>query len=119
MDRVIYKYVAVIGVDGIGNFNTQTATPNIDEIFKNGATTNYGLSMDPTISAENWGSMLLGAEPVVHGLTNSIIGHHDHKDEMLPSLFKRIKAAYPDALLASYCNWNPINIGLSIRSSLH
>lgn len=112
MDRVIYKYVAVIGVDGIGNFNTQTATPNIDEIFKNGTTTNYGLSMDPTISAENWGSMLLGAEPVVHGLTNSIIGHHDHKDEMLPSLFKRIKAAYPDALLASYCNWNPINIGL-------
>lgn len=110
--RIIYKYVAVIGVDGIGNFNMKALTPNLDKIFENGATTNYGLSMDPTISAENWGSMLLGAEPIVHGLTNSIIGHREHKNELLPSLFKRIKQVFPDAKLASYCNWNPINIGL-------
>ncbi len=110
--RTIYKYVAVIGIDGIGNFNMQALTPNLDKIFENGAITNYGLSMDPTISAENWGAMLLGAEPIVHGLTNSVIGHHEHKDEVLPSLFKRIKQAFPDANLASYCNWNPINIGL-------
>ncbi len=114
-ERVIYKYVAVIGIDGIGNFNTKTATPNFDKIFKNGAITNYGLSMDPTISAENWGAMLLGAEPVVHGLTNSKISHHDHNNELLPSLFKRIKEAYPQAKLASYCNWSPINIGLIER----
>ena len=96
----------------MGNFNMKTDTPNLDRIFENGAVTNYGLSMDPTISAENWGSMLLGAEPVVHGLTNSILSHHDHKDEKLPSLFKRIKAVYPNAFLASYCNWTPINVGL-------
>lgn len=114
-ERIIYKYVAVIGVDGIGNFNTKTPTPNFDKIFENGAVTNYGLSMDPTISAENWGSMLLGAEPIVHGLTNSKISHHIHKSELLPSLFKRIKNAYPDAKLASYCNWSPINVGLIER----
>ncbi len=114
-NRIIYKYVAVIGIDGIGNFNMKTNTPNIDKIFENGAITNYGLSMDPTISAENWGSMLLGAEPIVHGLTNSIIGHREHKNDLLPSLFKRIKEAYPEAALASYCNWNPINIGLIER----
>lgn len=111
-ERVIYKHVAVIGIDGIGNFNTQTLTPNFDKIFENGAITNYGLSMDPTISAENWGAMLLGAEPIVHGLTNNSLRQHDHKSEMLPSLFKRIKTAIPDATFASYCNWNPINIGL-------
>ena len=85
---------------------------DLDKIFENGATTNFGLSMDPTISAENWGAMLLGAEPIVHGLTNSKLSHNDHKNELLPSLFKRIYNAIPDAKLYSYCNWNPINIGL-------
>lgn len=111
-ERTIYKYVAVIGIDGMGNFNSQTPTPNLDRIFENGAVATHGLSMDPTISAENWGAMLLGAEPIVHGLTNSKIGNNDHKNELLPSLFKRIYDSLPDAKLYSYCNWNPINIGL-------
>lgn len=110
--RTVYKHVVVIGIDGMGNFNTKTDTPNLDRIFENGAKTNYGLSMDPTISAENWGSMLLGAEPVVHGLTNGKLGHNDHKSELLPSLFKRIYESVPYATLYSYCNWSPINIGL-------
>lgn len=112
MMKNVYKHVVVIGVDGIGSFNRNANTPNIDKIFEDGAVTFSGLSMDPTISAENWGSMLLGAEPVVHGLTNSIINQHDHKSEILPSLFKRIKSHIPDATLASYCNWSPINNGL-------
>lgn len=111
-NRTIYKHVVVIGVDGIGNFNAKTDTPNIDRIFENGAVTFDGLSMDPTISAENWGAMLLGAEPIVHGLTNSVLNQHDHKSELLPSLFKRIKTHIPDAKLGSYCNWTPINNGL-------
>ncbi|MBO5065461.1 MAG: alkaline phosphatase family protein [Clostridia bacterium] len=111
-ERIIYKHVVVIGIDGIGNFNAKAETPNIDRIFENSAKTFSGLSMDPTISAENWGSMLLGAEPVVHGLTNSILNQHDHKSDILPSLFKRIKTHIPNATLASYCNWTPINNGL-------
>ena len=111
-ERTIYKHVVVVGIDGMGNFNTLTETPNLDKIFENGAVATHGLSMDPTISAENWGAMLLGAEPIVHGLTNNSLSHHDHKSEILPSLFKRIKKAIPDATFASYCNWNPINIGL-------
>ena len=34
MDRKIYNYCAVIGVDGMGNFNRQAATPCMDKIFK-------------------------------------------------------------------------------------
>lgn len=111
-ERFLYKYVAVIGVDGMGNFNLHTPTPNFDRIFDNGAIADHGLSMDPTISAENWGAMLLGAEPIVHGLTNSKISHNDHQNKLLPSLFKRIHSTYPNDLLASYCNWSPINVGL-------
>ena len=33
-----YKYVAVIGIDGMGKFNSQTDTPNLDKIFEKGDT---------------------------------------------------------------------------------
>ena len=107
-----YNYVAVIGIDGMGGFNKDAETPCMDEIFKDGAYTYEAYSMDPTISAENWGGMLLGAEPSVHNLTNGYISSHEYKNEELPSVFKRIRAVYPDAYLASVVNWNPINIGI-------
>ncbi len=111
-ERIIYDYVVVIGVDGMGNFNKNTDTPNIDRIFADGAQTFYGYSMLPTVSAQNWGGMLLGASPAVHGLTNGYISQFEHSLAHLPSVFKRIRDAFPDAFLASYCNWNPINHGL-------
>ena len=111
-DRIIYDYVAVIGVDGMGNFNSKANTPNIDRIFENGAQNFYGFSMLPTVSAQNWGGMLLGASPAVHTLTNGYISQFEHNLPHLPSVFKRIRKAYPDAFLASYVNWNPINHGL-------
>ncbi len=108
----IYNYVAVIGIDGMGNFNRSADTPCMDRIFANGAYTYNAMSMDPTISAENWGGMLLGALPAVHGLTNGYISAHPYTDEGLPSVFKRIRNAYPDSYLASAVNWEPINIGI-------
>ena len=112
MIKGLYKHVAVIGIDGMGGFNAKTPTPRMDGIFERGAYTYTALSMDPTISAENWGAMLLGATPAVHGLTNSIVGRYRYKNDALPSVFKRLRAAYPDAYLASCCNWNPINFGI-------
>ncbi len=110
--RQMYKYVAVIGIDGMGVFNKNTPTPFTDEIFKSGAVTYDALSMAPTISAQNWGAMLLGANPAVHGLTNGIISHKKYSDESLPSVFARIKRAMPDSKTASFCNWAPINYGI-------
>lgn len=107
-----YEYVIVIGVDGMGNFNRFTPTPNLDRIFENGAVTYNALSMVPTISAQNWGGMLLGCDPLVHTLTNAIVGSNLYENDALPSVFRRIREAYPDAVLASYCNWNPINYGI-------
>ena len=107
-----YKHVAVLGIDGMGSFNRLTDTPGMDELFANGAVTYNALSMNPTISAENWGAMLIGANPIAHGLTNSIVGRFEYKNKELPSVFTRIREAYPDAYLASCCNWNPINHGI-------
>ncbi len=107
-----YEHVIVIGVDGMGCFNNFTHTPNMDRIFAHGAVTDKGLSMVPTISAQNWGGMLLGCDPIVHGLTNSHVESNLYTNDNLPSLFRRIRQAYPDDVLASYCNWNPINHGI-------
>ena len=112
MERIVYKYCAVLGVDGMGNFNRFANTPHMDALFENGATTDFALSMDPTISAENWGAMLLGATPVVHGLTNGFISNNVYTNRALPSLFTRIRRAFPEAYLASVCNWDPINYGI-------
>ncbi|MCR5041879.1 MAG: alkaline phosphatase family protein [Clostridia bacterium] len=107
-----YGHVAVIGVDGMGSFNRQADTPRMDEIFRDGAVTYSALSLDPTISAQNWGAMLLGMDPEVHGLTNGYISEHENTDPALVTVFKKIRDAYPDEALVSCCNWDPINYGI-------
>ena len=109
-----YKHVFVIGVDGAGSFFRETETPRLDEIFGNGAVSYDVLTSNPTISAQCWGSMLLGVTPEVHGLTNSIVGDIPYpvKDSPAPSAFRVIRENMPDVTLASFCNWNPINVGI-------
>lgn len=108
-----FSHVIVIGVDGAGSWFRDADTPNFDRIFKNGAITYNALSSKPTISAECWGSMLIGVGPEVHGLTNEIVSTVPYDvNSPFPSLFRRIREAYPDAVLGSYCDWNPITYGI-------
>ena len=108
-----YKYVAVIGVDGAGNFFRQTDTPEIDRIFEHGAVTYDMLTSKPTISAQCWGSMLHGVTAAVHGLTNAIVEKTPFAtDSKFPSFFRVIREHDADAVLASFCHWNPINVGI-------
>ncbi len=112
MDRK-YAHVIVVGVDGAGSFFKDADTPNFDRIFKDGAVTYGALASNPSISAECWGSMLLGVGPEVHKLTNGIVSSTPYPvDSQLPSLFRRIKEVYPDAELGSYCDWDPITFGI-------
>ncbi|MBQ4245517.1 MAG: alkaline phosphatase, partial [Clostridia bacterium] len=108
----VYGHVAVVGIDGMGNFNRFTFTPEMDRIFENGAYTNFALSLAPTISAQNWGAMLLGTTPEVHGLTNDIVSTEEYKNKTFPSFFTTVRKAFPDAFLCSCCNWDPINHGI-------
>ena len=112
-ERFIYKHVVIVGVDGAGRFFADADTPNIDRIFKNGACTFDMLTAEPTISAQCWGSMLLGVPPEVHKLTNGIVASSEYPPSSpFPSIFKTIREQIPDASLASFCVWNPINIGI-------
>lgn len=117
MERIFmsgkYSHIIVIGVDGAGGWFRDADTPEFDEIFKNGAVTYEALSSKPTISAECWGSMLIGAGPEVHKLTNNRVSVLPYPLwSKNPTVFKRIRKAYPDAQLGSFCDWNPINKGI-------
>lgn len=108
-----YSHVIVVGVDGAGSFIKDADTPNFDRIFAGGAVTYSALSSKPSISAECWGSMLLGVGPEIHKLTNGIVSSTPYPaDSPFPSLFRRIKEIYPEAELGSYCDWNPITYGI-------
>lgn len=108
-----YSHVIVVGIDGAGSFVKDAVTPHFDRIFSNGAITYGALASNPSISAECWGSMLLGVGPEVHKLTNGIVSSTPYPvDSRFPSLFRRIREVYPEAELGSYCDWNPITFGI-------
>lgn len=118
MSEMKYAHVVVVGIDGAGAYVEHADTPNFDRIFAEGAVTYRALASRPTISAECWGSMLLGVDPLVHGLTNEIVCNEPYPtDSRFPSLFRRIRAAMPHAELGSFCDWNPITSGI-VESNL-
>ena len=111
-----YNHVIVVGIDGAGSFIKTADTPNFDRIFKDGAVTYRALTSNPSASAECWGSMLHGVGPEVHGLTNAIVTQQDFpSDSPFPSLFRRIRAAMPEAELGSFTEWDPITHGIVER----
>lgn len=99
-----YKRVFMLGIDGMGDFCSQTPTPHMDRLFENGAVSHHVLASKPTISAQCWTSMLTGATPAVHQLTNSCM----HPIPGLPTIFGYVRSTYPDAPSAAFTDWRPI-----------
>ncbi len=107
------KHVFLLGVDGAGTFFRDTDTPNIDREFAHGAFTYDMLTSIPTVSAECWGSLLLGVGCEKHGKTNDSISNNETSDDFeYPTAFRVVHDSVPDAKLASFTNWNPINYGI-------
>ena len=108
-----YKHVVIIGVDGAGAFFRDTDTPRCDEIFAGQATTYRSRMALPTMSAQGWASILHGVLPEFHGCTNTIIEEKPYPlYSPYPSVFRVVREAMPEAELASFVEWNPINIGV-------
>jgi len=108
-NRSIYKYVAIVALDGMGNFNLKTPTPCMDKIFENGAVTYYGLSMSPTASTENWPTMFMGVAPEVHAVLNEVENGRENRGDRFPTIFKRVRDAFPEARISSFASWKTIN----------
>ncbi len=108
-----YSHVAVIGVDGAGAFFKDADMPVLSGILAEGAVTYRALTSNPTISAQSWGSLLTGVTPEFHRLSNSLISEKPYpSDSLFPTVFHVIRNVMPEAVMGSFCTWNPINIGI-------
>jgi len=105
--------VIVIGWDGAGIFVKDANTPNLDRYVAKGTFTFEAQTESPTISAECWGSLLHGVTPDKHGLTNEKADQETYSaDSPYPSIFRVAREAWPDAKLAAFSAWRPINSGI-------
>jgi len=105
--------VFILGMDGAGNFAEQANTPHLDAWFARGSYTYDAQAELPTISAECWGSILHGVTPDKHGLNNDkAAGESYAADSAYPSLFRLVREQQPEAKLASFTGWSPINSGI-------
>ena len=109
---VKYDRVVIIGVDGAGGYFAKADTPEFDRVFANGSVTYRGISQNPTVSAQNWTSMLHGVRYQKHGITNDISGEKPYTDDRYPSVFKVYAAAHPEAQFLSGCTWANVNNGI-------
>ena len=108
-----FKHVFVIGADGAGAFVRQTETPNIDGLFREGASTYSAQTAFPSISAQCWGALHHGVTPEKHGLDNDVVANHPYPDDSpYPSFMKLARQAWPDCKLAAFSEWQPINGGI-------
>lgn len=109
----VVKRVFILGIDGAGNFVQQAETPNLDTWLPRGAYTFDAKAEMPTISAECWGSVLHGVQPDKHGLNNEKAATLSYPSSSpYPSLFRLIREQQPEAKLASFSSWSPINSGI-------
>nr|CAG8439406.1 9650_t:CDS:1 [Entrophospora candida]CAG8660395.1 6179_t:CDS:1 [Entrophospora candida] len=117
MPPELYKRVIIIGVDGCGNYPLKGECPNIKKFLSESAHSYFAKAQLPTISAQNWGSMLHGVEPSKHGLTNPIVeqGTPYPEDSSFPSIVKILESkrtTNEEFNAASIVDWSPINTGI-------
>ncbi|GHH99660.1 LamG-like jellyroll fold domain-containing protein [Neobacillus kokaensis] len=110
----LYKRVVFIGIDGAGNGvkDPQANAINIQKLMSEGARTYEAKAMMPTISGQNWGSMLHGVVPSKHGLNNGNIDNPYPEKNPYPSYMKLLKQERPMLKQASFTTWSPINKGI-------
>ncbi|WP_020533811.1 alkaline phosphatase family protein [Flexithrix dorotheae] len=117
-------HVLLIGVDGMSPDGIKNAdTPVMDKLVESGAYSFTAQDVMPSSSGPNWGSMLLGCGPEVHGIWNNSwdplmikdsVYCEGKKGETVPSIFKIIREKYDAAELACFHQW--YNIALYIEN---
>ncbi|MGK0186958.1 MAG: hypothetical protein ACI9R3_002743 [Verrucomicrobiales bacterium] len=109
------RCVLVIGIDGLRSDGLTTAhTPNLDAIAATGAITyNAFAGGEPgtptqqiTSSGPGWASILTGVWTNKHRVRDNSFG--GSRLLLYPHFFKFIKEARPNAVIASFINWEEI-----------
>ncbi len=111
-NAVKYDRVVIFGVDGAGGYFGQCDTPNFDRIFSEGNINLNGVSQYPTVSSQNWASMLYGVTAQKHQITNTQASLLPHLGVKYPSVFKTYAKHHKDATYFSAVDWIPVNYGI-------
>ena len=110
--------ILILGIDGCRPDALQVAsTPQIDGLIVEGAVSYIARNtMTHGSSGSNWSSMLTGVNVSKHGVTgnsyNSWTGFDGNNYDEYPPLFSYLDETDPSLYLASFSDWNPINIGM-------
>ena len=107
-------HVVVIGVDALSPDGIQKAhTPVLTSMIEGGSYSLAARAVLTTSSSQNWASMIMGASPVQHGITSndwepdsfSVQPTVAGPEGRFPSIFSVLRAAEPDAYIASIYDW--------------
>lgn len=109
------KHFYVIGVDAMSVEGLKQAhTPNMDQLMANGSVCYTVRTVQPSSSSPNWGSMLMGAGPEIHGnssndwrtdnfsLAPAAVTDYD----MFPSVVSVVKAQRPEGKIGMLYHWD-------------
>ncbi|MEL7533482.1 MAG: alkaline phosphatase family protein [Bacteroidota bacterium] len=109
-----FKYVVVIGVDGMSPNGIKNAdTPHLDALIEAGAFSERARAVLPTSSSPNWASMIMGAGPEQHGITSNAWEKDRHqlapvtqgKSALFPTIFSLVKTQMPQGSTAAIYDW--------------
>lgn len=125
-----YKRVMLIGLDGAGvsvrpeapffpslsasmtQVGNRYKLPHLRRILASGAVTYSAQATLPSYSSPNWGAMLTGVEYSKHRINNRISGNlYYPEDSRYPTVFNRLREAFPSRKLASFAHWKNIGNG--------
>ncbi|MGG1513836.1 alkaline phosphatase family protein [Paenibacillus oryzisoli] len=104
--------VIILGIDGAGAYMKEADTPHIDALLQGGSSTYGAQTVYPSNSGECWGSLLHGVGPEKHKAQAYIQNNAQMPaDPASASLFRRVKAAYPNSPMGAFVCWAPILTG--------
>src|SRR6185312_353345 len=108
------KHIVVIGVDGMSPDGIRNAaTPIMHQMINDGAVKWNVRTVLPSSSSPNWSSMICGAGPEQHGVTDNEWERDGHSlppvimddDGIFPTIFDVIRKNKPDAKIGAIYNW--------------
>jgi predicted AlkP superfamily pyrophosphatase or phosphodiesterase len=100
--------VLIIGIDGCRPDALLAAeTPNMDELWKNGAYTFKARTDEISSSGPAWSAMLIGVWHQKHRILNN--DYEDPDPEHYPHFFHRVRQEKPELKTYSIANWGPIH----------
>lgn len=109
------RHFYVIGVDAMSVEGLKQAhTPNMDKLIADGAVCYNVRTVQPSSSSPNWGSMLMGAGPEIHGNSSndwrtdnfSLAPAAVTDYGMFPSVVSVVKAQKPDGKIGMLYHWD-------------